>query len=193
MSDKSIEFLDSVKSEFEAIGINIGYFSPTQTGLNKSIFDAHEKLCEFFKTVQIHDFMSQGKGTAAKRLIEVSVISNGDEKKLTVSLYRPDTKQGDPRFWISGIKNYVMPDDLLIFILLNQKLYLINCCDPNFFHNGHITNYLLQVIKQKMNKTIKGNSTNVSVDLLPSCRTKVMEQSPLISENSGYETIQIYR
>jgi hypothetical protein len=31
------------------------------------------------------------------------------------------------------------------------------------------------------------------IDLLPSCRTKVMEQSPLISENSGYETIQIYR
>jgi len=30
-------------------------------------------------------------------------------------------------------------------------------------------------------------------DLLPVCRTKVMEQSPLISENSGYETIQIYR
>ncbi len=31
------------------------------------------------------------------------------------------------------------------------------------------------------------------VDLLPTSRTKVMEQSPLISENSGYETIQIYR
>ena len=30
-------------------------------------------------------------------------------------------------------------------------------------------------------------------DLLPISRTKVMEQSPLISENSGYETIQIYR
>ena len=30
-------------------------------------------------------------------------------------------------------------------------------------------------------------------DLPPACRTKVMEQSPLISENSGYETIQIYR
>jgi hypothetical protein len=26
-------------------------------------------------------------------------------------------------------------------------------------------------------------------DLPPACRTKVMEQSPLISENSGYETI----
>ena len=30
-------------------------------------------------------------------------------------------------------------------------------------------------------------------DLPPSCRSKVMEQSPLISENTGYETIQIYR
>jgi hypothetical protein len=28
-------------------------------------------------------------------------------------------------------------------------------------------------------------------DLPPPCRTKVMEQSPLISENSGYETIQV--
>ena len=34
---------------------------------------------------------------------------------------------------------------------------------------------------------------NCNPDLPPACRTKVMEQSPLISENSGYETIQIYR
>jgi hypothetical protein len=33
----------------------------------------------------------------------------------------------------------------------------------------------------------------IGIDLPPPCRTKVMEQSPLISENSGYETIQIYR
>ena len=33
----------------------------------------------------------------------------------------------------------------------------------------------------------------IGSDLLPTSRTKVMEQSPLISENSGYETIQIYR
>ena len=32
-----------------------------------------------------------------------------------------------------------------------------------------------------------------STDLPPPCRTQVMEQSPLIAENSGYETIQSYR
>jgi hypothetical protein len=31
------------------------------------------------------------------------------------------------------------------------------------------------------------------IDLPPPCRTKVMEQSSLISESSGYETIQIYQ
>ena len=36
-------------------------------------------------------------------------------------------------------------------------------------------------------------SALIQTDLPPPCRTKVMEQSPLISENSGYETIQIYR
>ena len=35
--------------------------------------------------------------------------------------------------------------------------------------------------------------SDAAFDLPPPCRTKVMEQSPLISENSGYETIQIYR
>ena len=38
-----------------------------------------------------------------------------------------------------------------------------------------------------------GKNQSNSFDLPPPCRTKVMEQSPLISENSGYETIQIYR
>ncbi len=39
----------------------------------------------------------------------------------------------------------------------------------------------------------KNNPSLAPNDLLPTSRTKVMEQSPLISENSGYETIQIYR
>ncbi len=42
-------------------------------------------------------------------------------------------------------------------------------------------------------EVIAANDEKYKCDLLPSCRTKVMEQSPLISENSGYESIQIYR
>ena len=39
----------------------------------------------------------------------------------------------------------------------------------------------------------KTGHVNGSDDLPPPSRTIVMEHSPLISENSGYETIQIYR
>ena len=47
-------------------------------------------------------------------------------------------------------------------------------------------------IANRMTSDIRGFGVAIR-DLPPSCRTKVMEQSPLISENSGYETIQIYR
>ncbi len=50
-------------------------------------------------------------------------------------------------------------------------------------------------IEQLLNYIIKRKyaARNRSIDLPPACRTKVMEQSPLISENSGHETFQIYR
>ena len=37
------------------------------------------------------------------------------------------------------------------------------------------------------------NPYYIQINLPPTFRIKVLEHSPLISENSGYETIQIYR
>ena len=49
------------------------------------------------------------------------------------------------------------------------------------------------IVKSMMSDCKKNIVLDVGTDLPPPSRTKVMEQSPLISENSGYETIQIYR
>ena len=56
-------------------------------------------------------------------------------------------------------------------------------------------NYILEL---NSDDTFVLNFFNVNLsilecDLLPTSRTKVMEQSLLISENSGYEIIQTYR
>jgi hypothetical protein len=150
MTDKSIELLSVIKAEFEALGLRIGFFFPTKTGLEKSIFDAHGKLSEFFKTHNIHDFESQGRGQPFKRQVEVVVLSADQEEACSMSLYRPDTKLGDPRFWISGVKKFTQADDLLIFILINKKLYLINSTEEALFQQGRLTQYLLKKIKQKM-------------------------------------------
>ena len=59
------------------------------------------------------------------------------------------------------------------------------------------TTFAIAVTAQPMlcpfEQSMQWNWSGADGDLPPPCRTKVMEQSPLISENSGYETIQIYR
>ena len=40
MQEKNNATLVDLKQAFEAVGIEIGYFFPTATGLEKSIFDA---------------------------------------------------------------------------------------------------------------------------------------------------------
>jgi hypothetical protein len=69
----------------------------------------------------------------------------------------------------TAIGDSASPKDL-IFHVFNDNSQLINVLDIGF-----------------------GTGRLGHRDLLPTSRTKVMEQSPLISENSGYETIQIYR
>ena len=125
MVDKSDTSIAAVQRAFSEASLEIGYFYPTSTGLDKSIFDAHEKLCEFFKLFQIHDFSKQEKGQSFKRVIESRILTPLDEVSLQLSLYRPDSKNGDPRFWISGIKKFAQPNDLLVFFCKDQHLQSI--------------------------------------------------------------------
>lgn len=154
MLEKSNAALDDLKQAFEAEGIEVGYFFPTATGLEKSIFDAHEKLCEFFKKFGIHDFSQQEKGQAFKRVIELQLLSINVEASLQMSVYRPDSKNGDPRFWISGIKKYARADDCLIFFKRNETVYLINASDSNLYIAGKLTINLLKILKEKMDKPL---------------------------------------
>ncbi len=59
---------------------------------------------------------------------------------------------------------------------------------------GLVGDLMMQAVEKRFGSNGKPPHTiEWLTDLLPTSRTKVMEQSPLISENSGYETIQIYR
>jgi hypothetical protein len=150
MVDKSEISIAAVQRAFSEAGLEVGYFSPTPTGLDKSIFDAHEKLCEFFKIFQVHDFSQQEKGQIFKRVIEARILTPLEEVPVQVSLYRPDSKNGDPRFWISGIKKFAQPNDLLVFFSKDAVLYLMNSSDLNLFSNGQLTPAFLSILKKKM-------------------------------------------
>lgn len=144
-------------------GVDYGLLSITQTGLNKSIIDAVGSLRVYFKDQQYHDYDAQSQGIAHKVLNPCHlVIANNDAQNQKVSLYRPETKKGDPRIWIYGLKNCTHPGDEIALIIDKGTLYVFNISQldlsQNQIFNQIVNDYdavanellgLLQVLSKK--------------------------------------------
>lgn len=116
---------------FKQRGIRVGFIVPTQTGLNKSILDAHESLRAFFKANEVHDYQAQYQGSENKRLIPTLLVSGDETIETQTSLYRPITKSGDPRLWIYKLSNYAREGDLLAIAPSDKGLLVVNCSNSN--------------------------------------------------------------
>ena len=101
--------------------ILVGFLVPTKTGLEKSIMDATEEIRDLFSNNNIHNYDKQDKGTNYKVFIETTLIAKDEVIETKTSLYRPETKNGDPRIWIYNLKNYASPGDLLAFVIKGKN------------------------------------------------------------------------
>lgn len=98
----------------------------TATGLRKSILDATAQMRSLFRTNGVHEYEDQPTGPAA-RVIKSAVIWNAVAAVPTsVSLYRPHTKGGDPRFWPYGLKEHAGADDVIAVFIVGGEVQLIN-------------------------------------------------------------------
>jgi hypothetical protein len=113
--------------------LEVAFLSPTRTGLEKSIMDAHGDLRAFLRDQGVHDFDSQRQGTDAKAMIEATFLGYLDAPDTWVSLYRPETKSGDPRIWIRGLREWAAPGNLLALFVIDQHLYFTNLSNPGIW------------------------------------------------------------
>jgi hypothetical protein len=98
----------------------------TETGLGKSILDATEPVRRFLRAQGIHDYSEQAQGPENKRLLAGILCADSGPTELEISLYRPNTKQGDPRIWFYGIKAHVAANDICAVFVHGGKLHLLN-------------------------------------------------------------------
>ena len=104
----------------------------TTTGLKKSILDATTPMRTYFKENNIHDYELQSQGPENKVTKKTFILTGGKVIKTTTSLYRPVTKEGDPRLWIYGLKDTTEADDIHAIIARNpDELYVINLTKIN--------------------------------------------------------------
>jgi len=112
---------------FKERGMNVTFIVPTETGLNKSIMDATEEVRTYLEATGAHDYDTQPQGQDHKKEMPTKLVSRGNVVETTTSLYRPQTKKGDPRIWISGLKKHAIAGDLIALGFAHGTLIAINC------------------------------------------------------------------
>lgn len=112
--------------------IEFSFLLPTATGLGKSIMDAISPLREFLLKKGVHDFSAQQQGQEHKVNIESVIVSGNEVKDCLASLYRPKTKNGDPRIWFSGMKSIVGAGEMLAVAVHEGKLCAFSLSTSQF-------------------------------------------------------------
>ena len=178
-------------SLMNSAGLDSALLFVTETGLNKSILDATEPMRRFFCKHGVHDYYSQDKGPEHKVISEITIHSGG-QRTAPISFYRPKTKDGDPRFWVSMLNRHVKPDDVCAIFFHNNRLHLVNLSagslsteaesPAGYLHEpaAAYPRYELASILQSA-----GHSLNTAAIELLGMLKDIARRGPLVSECEG--------
>ena len=117
------EIIDRSRSEYALIRL-------TETMLNKSIIDASGQFRSVIKINNIMDYSLMFSG--GEKLYMNGLLLTKHVEEIKISFYRPMTKNGDPRFWIYGLKNILRPNDMIYISTFDGKLVVIPLVDKYF-------------------------------------------------------------
>lgn len=123
---KNVKFLVDKQVEFTTIQI-------TETGLKKSILDATAPVRAYLKEKNIHDYETQLQGPNNKHVVNTYILTEVKRHHTKTSLYRPVTKKGDPRLWISKVRDveFLHANDIFALIAYRGILYVVNLTTVN--------------------------------------------------------------
>ncbi|EKA4522433.1 hypothetical protein O1D11_001050 [Vibrio cholerae] len=114
------------KKQLTKLGVEYSIFEPTITGLKKSILDATQPVRTHFELEGFHYYRDQKQGPEYKVKLDAYFLTGESKTKSTVSLYRPKTKNGDPRMWFRGLPNFAQAGDQIAIIIQDSIPYLLN-------------------------------------------------------------------
>lgn len=157
--------------------VSLSLIEPTATGLKKSIMDATGSVRSFLKANNIHDYDFQQQGPGNKVMIPALIYDDFSTIGSNASLYRPQTKNGDPRIWFSGLTKIANPNDIVAIIYYEGQFHVFNLTrlDVEALLDSSILNPLKELISE-----INGKANEVSRELLALLR-EVAHRGPILS------------
>lgn len=116
---KNVKFLVNHSVKFTQVEV-------TKTGLKKSILDSTVPMRAFFLDNGIHDYEGQMQGQKHKVGCRAIILTETAIKETRAVFYRPETKKGDPRMWIYGLKAFTNASDIHVLLKYDDALCSIN-------------------------------------------------------------------
>ena len=174
------ELTTQEKQRFEILTkyrVSFTLIQPTQTGLKKSIMDATGPVRSFLLREELHDYDNQKQGPDNKVIIDCQIYLEEKVIQSRTSLYRPLTKNGDPRIWFYKLGSYASPDDLLAIVNYKNCLRIINITqiDIETLLNNDISNPIKELLIQ-----INKEEGEIAFELLDLLR-KIAQRGPILS------------
>lgn len=99
---------------------------PTSTALKKSIMDATASVRNYLKEQSLHDYTLQKQGSSHKIMLNALLVLADSTIKSQASLYRPQTKKGDPRIWFRKLSKHASANDILALMGFEGTIYVLN-------------------------------------------------------------------
>jgi hypothetical protein len=157
--------------------IPLTLIEPTENGLKKSIMDATGTVRNYLRTNNFHDYNLQLQGPANKVVIDALIYDVNSVLKSKTSLYRPNTKNGDPRIWFSGLTKNTTANDILALICFDDRIHIVNLTQLPVTQliNDVISNPLKELV-QEINYT-----ANVIANELLGLLTVIAKKGPIPS------------
>lgn len=166
--ENNLKFLTQKNIEYTLVQI-------TETGYNKSILDATDPMRQYFKTVGMHDYSLQPQGQDYKVVLPTNILDAASMYPTSTSLYRPETKKGDPRIWTNNLKKYCIPNDILLMLYHKEKIYVVNITHVNI---GKAYNSVIDTPLKALIRDINTEAMSVANELISLLRDVAKEWHP---------------
>jgi hypothetical protein len=173
--DKYLEAL------FKKHGVAAAFIRPTETGLSKSIIDAHRAIRELLLESGLHDYSIQQQGPEHKRTMPASILLADSVKRTVATVNRPRSGNGDPRIWFRGLSQYASAGDWLALISIEGAIYLANMSDPTILASAEQKGTPLYRL---LNTTIGSSQSEHEL----SAEVTSAGSSPAVAEDSAVST-----
>ena len=139
---KNLKFLVNHNVKFTQVEV-------TKNGLSKYIMDSTAPMRAYFLENSIHNYEEQAQGIEHKVFHRAIILTDTEKEETQASFYRPITKNGDPRMWISGLNRCSDGNDIHVLFKFENALCSVNITkvDMEKCYNSPIITPLQEVIK----------------------------------------------